>query len=357
MPLRLAILTPFGPPALRGNAVTVARVAQGLAERGVEVRLWDLSAVDLATVDSGDPGLPAGADPRLSRLPVQARSALRLAHRVEVPLVVTLTGTDANHDLAGPGALAGGQNVLNDAHRITVFHQSVGDRVAAMLPGVGGRLVVVPQSVRLPVNGRFDLQERWPLPPGPSSSCFPSVSEAVKNPVFPGGAAGPAGQGDPRNPSAVCGADPGARRVGEALERQLSAMPWARYVGEVPHEQMASLLSQADVVLNCSISEGRHGELRARGPVARPRGPGLRHRRQSLDRRRRRPRAFFSATRPSSSGTQPSSHAIRRSGSGSGSPARCSSASAFLRHGRSTAIRRVYRELAAARALGPSSAL
>ena len=44
--------------------------------------------------------------------------------------------------------------------------------------------------------------------------------------------------------------------VGEALERQLSTMPWARYVGEVPHEQMASLLSQADVVLNCSISEG-----------------------------------------------------------------------------------------------------
>ena len=52
MPLRLAILTPFGAPALRGNAVTVARVAQGLAERGVEVRLWDLSVVDLATVDS-----------------------------------------------------------------------------------------------------------------------------------------------------------------------------------------------------------------------------------------------------------------------------------------------------------------
>ena len=36
----------------------------------------------------------------------------------------------------------------------------------------------------------------------------------------------------------------------------LAGRPWARYVGAVPHAQMRSLLSQADVVLNCSASEG-----------------------------------------------------------------------------------------------------
>jgi glycosyltransferase involved in cell wall biosynthesis len=40
------------------------------------------------------------------------------------------------------------------------------------------------------------------------------------------------------------------------LQAYLATRPWARYLGEVPHEQMASLLGQADVVLNCSISEG-----------------------------------------------------------------------------------------------------
>jgi glycosyltransferase involved in cell wall biosynthesis len=44
--------------------------------------------------------------------------------------------------------------------------------------------------------------------------------------------------------------------VGEAIERALADVPWARRVGEVPHAQMASLISHADVVLNCSVSEG-----------------------------------------------------------------------------------------------------
>jgi len=39
---------------------------------------------------------------------------------------------------------------------------------------------------------------------------------------------------------------------------------------------MSSLLSQADVVVNCSISGGRHGQLGARGALARPRRSSLR---------------------------------------------------------------------------------
>src|SRR5204863_5863192 len=43
---------------------------------------------------------------------------------------------------------------------------------------------------------------------------------------------------------------------GHALEAALRERPWARHVGPVPHAQMASLLAQSDVVLNCSLSEG-----------------------------------------------------------------------------------------------------
>src|SRR3989442_3585507 len=43
---------------------------------------------------------------------------------------------------------------------------------------------------------------------------------------------------------------------GEALLQALDGLPWARYVGTMPHAQMASLLAQADVVLNSSVSEG-----------------------------------------------------------------------------------------------------
>ena len=43
---------------------------------------------------------------------------------------------------------------------------------------------------------------------------------------------------------------------GAALQRELATRPWARHLGAVEHARMASLLGQADVMLNCSISEG-----------------------------------------------------------------------------------------------------
>src|SRR5262249_60668269 len=52
MAFRLAMLTPYGPPATRGNAVTTSRVARGLVERGFEVTLWDLSAAGETEIES-----------------------------------------------------------------------------------------------------------------------------------------------------------------------------------------------------------------------------------------------------------------------------------------------------------------
>jgi glycosyltransferase involved in cell wall biosynthesis len=43
---------------------------------------------------------------------------------------------------------------------------------------------------------------------------------------------------------------------GAALTSALAGVPWARYLGAVPHAQMAALLRASDVVLNCSLSEG-----------------------------------------------------------------------------------------------------
>jgi glycosyltransferase involved in cell wall biosynthesis len=43
---------------------------------------------------------------------------------------------------------------------------------------------------------------------------------------------------------------------GRLLSSELATRSWARHLGAVPHSRMRRLLSSADVVLNCSISEG-----------------------------------------------------------------------------------------------------
>lgn len=251
---RLALLTPFAFPSVRGNAVTVDRIARGLQQRGLELQVWDLSVTPESVVERQVEAFRPALIHAFHAFRV-GPLALRLARRAELPLVVTLTGTDANHDLFDPGRAPVVRRVLEGAVSLVAFHESVGERIAAALPDLRGRLAIIPQSVDLPATERFDLDTRWPLPAHRVLFVFPAGIRMVKNPRLP---FGPFGRLVARRPEvrllyagSVLDSDEGA-----ALLQGLADLPWARHMGAVPHAQMASLLAQADVVLNCSISEG-----------------------------------------------------------------------------------------------------
>jgi glycosyltransferase involved in cell wall biosynthesis len=251
---RLAVLTPFAFPAVRGNAVTVARIVRGLRGRGLDPRVWDLSATDgeqvAAEVEAWAPALIHGFHASLV-----GPLALRLARRLDVPLVMTLTGTDANHDLFDRARASAVRDVLQGAAAVVAFHESIVEQVVSVVPEARARMAVVPQAVCLDTGESFDVQARWALPPERVLFVMPGGIRVVKA---------------PRRPlaplDAVVAAHPVVRLLyagpvldpdeGRALRSALVGRPWARHVGVVPHTQMASLLAQADVVLNCSISEG-----------------------------------------------------------------------------------------------------
>ena len=251
---RIALLTPFAFPSIRGNAVTVDRIARGLREHGVEVSAWDLSVTAEATVEAAVEAFRPCVIHAFHAFRV-GPFALRLARRMELPLVVTLTGTDANHDLFDPERASAVRRVLEGASAIVVFHGSIGGRLAGALPDLTARLVTVPQAASLPPGEPFDLGGRWPLPSGRILFLFPGGVRRVKRPLLP---LAPLGRVVAKRPELrllyagpILDAD-----EGEALLRALASRPWARHVGGVPHAQMGSLLAQADVVLNCSVSEG-----------------------------------------------------------------------------------------------------
>jgi glycosyltransferase involved in cell wall biosynthesis len=255
MPARAALLTPSASPSVRGNAVTVARIARGLAARGVDVRVWDRSRCDEATIEAEvqafAPSIVHAFHAwRLGPL------GLRLARRAELPFVVTLTGTDVNHDLFDPERAAVVRRVLEGAARIVVFDDAIGARVAAALPDLRERIARVPQAVDFPPAAPFDLGAAWPeLPARRVVFAFPAGVRPVKRCLMPLPAFD---ELVARHPHArLLYAGPILDHAeGEALVRALSTRPWARYIGERPHGQMASLMSQVDVVLNCSVSEG-----------------------------------------------------------------------------------------------------
>jgi glycosyltransferase involved in cell wall biosynthesis len=251
---RLAVLTPFAFPSVRGNAVTVERVVAGLRDRGFEVFVRDLSAMDeaevVASVEHWRPEL-VHAFHAFRAGPL----GLRLARRLEVPLVVTLTGTDANHELFDANNAPLVRRVLEGAAAVTAFDDSIGARVTAVLPDVRPRLATVPQAVRLGASSRFDLDARWPLPADRVLFVLPAGIRSVKAPRRPLEPFDRVVAADPRVRLLFVGPVLDAAE-GQALAHALEGRPWARHIGAVQHAAMPSLLARADVVLNCSVSEG-----------------------------------------------------------------------------------------------------
>jgi glycosyltransferase involved in cell wall biosynthesis len=251
MARRLALLTPFAFPSVRGNAVTVERIARGLRARGADIEVWDLSTMARASVERR----ASEYRPELIHAFHAYRAGplgLALARRIGCPLVVTLTGTDANVDLFDAERAPAVRQVLESAAAVTAFHDSVTAVVARAAPEVSARVVVVPQSVELPDSSPPDGPA--PRARGPVM-LFPAGIRPVKRPLFPLA---------PLDSVAARYPDFELRYVGpildvsegEALLRALDGRPWARHLGEVPHAAMAALLRNADVVLNCSVSEG-----------------------------------------------------------------------------------------------------
>jgi glycosyltransferase involved in cell wall biosynthesis len=179
--------------------------------------------------------------------------ALRLARRMEIPLVVTLTGTDVNHDLFDPERAPLVRHVLEGAASLVVFHDTMAARITAALPDLRGRLTTIAQAAVLPAPSS-EGASRWAAPEE-LLFVLPAGIRAVKRPRLP---LAPMDHLVLRHPKLsllyagpILDDDEGGK-----LLAALAGRPWARHVGAVPHAQMASLLSRADVVLNCSVSEG-----------------------------------------------------------------------------------------------------
>jgi glycosyltransferase involved in cell wall biosynthesis len=251
---RVALVTPHGPASARGNAITVERIARGLGARGVDLRTWDLSA-------STEAGVLAGLE-EYRPVIVHAFHAfsagplgLRAARRLEAPLVVTLTGTDANHDLMDAERAPVVRRVLEGAARLVAFHGSVAERVTAVLPDLAAKIVVIPQAVRFEAVEPFDLGIHGTAPEDGVVFLLVAGLRRVKRPAFPLAPLARIAASGARIRFLVAG--PVIERAeGEALQRAIDGLAWARYLGPVPHRQMASLLEQADVAVNCSLSEG-----------------------------------------------------------------------------------------------------
>ena len=250
--MRVALVTPIGFPSVRGNAVTVGRLFRGLRSRGEQADILDLSRLAAGRLEAS----LAGLAPEI----VHAFHAFRGAPAVRpwardhgIPLIVSLTGTDANIDLFHPERRAETVASIRAARALIAFHESIRAKVAREVPEAAGRIEIIPQSVTLGEEP-YDLPGLVPRNAGEVRILLPAGIREVKNVLFP---LAPLGRLAARHPLRLLIAGPVIEEdEGARLVEALKGGDWATYLGEVPHAQMAALLDEIDVVVNSSLSEG-----------------------------------------------------------------------------------------------------
>lgn len=250
--MKAIILTPTFFPRLTGNAVTAGRIAKELTEGGIECRVIDLSAVGEAEVEKTTrdfrPDLIHGFHAYKS-----GRIGLSVKDLLEIPMIMTLTGTDLHADLKTRETRAEVLRVLTKTDRLTVFNDSA--RRLIVREGIAPqKIAVIHQSVFFPERKERDFRGELHIGRKTKVCLLMGGIRRIKN--F--GYAFPVLAKVRKNFPDLCLLIAGGVLEEEEflrLTRKSRGKPWIRFLGEVPRTEIPSLLGCADIVLNTSDSE------------------------------------------------------------------------------------------------------
>lgn len=247
--MRVAFVTPNF-HQLRGNTVTVRRMTRHLQYAGVTTKV--------VSIKSGAARRPLPkADLVHGFHAYQFGEYWQSIDYPSTPFVITITGTDINHDLFHPKKRRTVIETLNNAEAIHVFNERAERKLLAELPGLKQKTIVIPQGVApmpqdAPFHDKKDGTCLFLLPAGvrkvkrvpsailmlhPLQRLYPHVRLWIAGPIIE---------------------QEEGRRVRELANVHRS---WVTYLGEVPFERMGGLYRQTDVGLNTSLSEGQSSAI------------------------------------------------------------------------------------------------
>lgn len=246
--MRILALSPFDPESITGNAVTLRRIRDGLRSRGHDFSVLPVmphSAYDWVRAEVRK------AAPDVVHLYHSYKTG-RLATLLKAwPCVVTVSGTDVNHDFQDPAKRPAIEIALDHAARIVTYNPSLAAQIRSTLPRVADKLRVIPKGVVLG-DEPFDLRAAAGLPAGRLLFLHPGGIRAVKNNTF----AVEALAGFREELSLVFAGPALEEPYASVFSRRIGREPWVRHLPLIPPAAMAAAYRSSDVVLNTSLSEG-----------------------------------------------------------------------------------------------------
>lgn len=264
--MRILIVTPRQPPAT-GNQVTATRHHDYLTRRGHEVHL---TATDEASPAALRHALGTFRPDLVHLLHAFRSGRPWLACRAEsaAPCVVTLTGTDIHEGCSIPAEGAVIRAVLQRAAAVITQNRITAENLSKQPTAWAGRVRYLPPGIVLG-GAPYPLRRLHGIAADALLFLHPAGLRPVKGnlellQLF----------------DRVAAARPGCRIAfcGPALDAayakrfmaEISLRPWALYLDVIPTTAMPAALSETDVVLNHSLSEGLPNTLIEAAALGRP---------------------------------------------------------------------------------------
>jgi glycosyltransferase involved in cell wall biosynthesis len=239
----------------RGNKITAERIERGIRDAGVTVSI--VSSTDENVSIPGDTNLLHG-------LHAYKFALFYKKLHIQLPYIITLTGTDINDDIDNPDRRPLILECLRNADFIHVFETGMKDKVVSYLPGAASKIHTIPQGVSLfpdePTEVKEDGYFIFLLPAGvrkvknimQAVRCINYVHEKHKDVIL--NVLGPVIESE----------------EGENLKEKAENNNWLTYTGSVPFRRMGKFYRQADVILNTSLSEGQSSSIMEGMAAAKP---------------------------------------------------------------------------------------
>ncbi|WP_409250832.1 glycosyltransferase family 4 protein [Bacillus sp. SCS-153A] len=230
----------------RGNTVTVQRIADGLEDHGVETEIVSV------TTNSTYTSLP-NADLIHGFHAYKFYTFKQNLEDVSVPFVITMTGTDLNHDLFDENRRDKVLTCLEEASAITVFDHAAKATLTNELANIQSKIHVIHQGASDLKASHTKIQKKN----GTFLFVLPAGIRKVKNIPFAIRSLKKLYQRYPQIRLLLVGPiiEEDEGRLVEQLVKENHE--WVTYIGQLPHKEMGAAYQYADVVLNTSHSEGQ----------------------------------------------------------------------------------------------------
>ncbi|CFY11443.1 Glycosyl transferase, family 1 [Syntrophomonas zehnderi OL-4] len=250
---KVLMITPFHSQQ-RGNSLTSARLKNGLQNCGFNIDLLSLEENQAEFFFK-------------NRLKNQKYALLHAFHgrytgRLlaeypalnDLPFILTTTGTDINYDIHGSE-----KNYVElawqAADRIVVFNRDFVEVIRQSHPELLPKLITIPQGIYLPAGNYWNRRQL-----GYNNDDFifflPSGLRPVKNIDLALDALEPVYREYPHLRLLIIGADINPD-YSQIIRTRISNLPWAKYLGEIAHNQTRGLIEMVDAVINTSQAEGQ----------------------------------------------------------------------------------------------------